>query len=156
MPGPAGRQAQNAALPLPSPGARRGLPKYSGPLAACMPDVVPNRAFYRMQPTSILCARVHSDANPRVHRPHPPQRAKRRRKTPQSAQTHPTAIFNPSLPSPAGTAQRAARPPRSNRQRIPYKTTGGDVPHRNAAANRRAQDALCRALAHPFRDGKEK
>ena len=75
-----------------------------------------------------------------------PRRAERCRTAPQPAQAHPTAIFNPSLPSPAGTAQRAARPPRSNRQRIP---------HRNAAANRHTQDALCRALVRSCRAGRK-
>ncbi len=122
------RRMRRCRSPLPARGA--ACPNIPVPLPACIPDVVPNRAFYRMQPTSILCARVHSDANSRVCRPHPPRRAKRCRKTPQFARAHPTAIFSPSLPSPAGTAQRAsaspakqpaARPPQNNRRRPPSK-----------------------------------
>ena len=68
-------------------------------------------------------------ANPRVRRPRVPRRAKRRRKTPQSAQAHPTATFQSFLAVPAGDgpARSASlqnnwrRHPSPERRRNPHK-----------------------------------
>ena len=84
-----------------------------------------------------------------------PRRAERRRKTPQSAQTHPTATFQPFLAVPGGDGPARSASPAKQPAARPRKATSGGVPHRNAAANRRAQDALCRAPARSCRAGRK-
>ena len=106
-------------------------------------------------PTAAVPARFlssHGERSDAAHRDSPHalprglRRAKRRRETPQPAQNTHHDAFQSFHAVPAGTAPRAARPPRSNRQRRP---------HRSAAANRRAQNALYRAPARPCGTGRK-
>ena len=106
-------------------------------------------------PTAAVPARFlssHGERSDAAHRDSPHalprglRRAKRRRETPQPAQNTHHDAFQSFHAVPAGTAPRAARPPRSNRQRRP---------HRSAAANRRAQNALYRAPSRPFGTGRK-
>ena len=129
------RAARRCKLPCAMPHAPRRA-KHS-----CAAAQVPARTCLRPAARE---ATPHSGANSRTYRPCPAASGA----TPYSAatRTNSASIFNLSLPS------RQGRP---SAQRVPRKTTSGGVPHRNAAANRRAQDALCRALARSCRAGRK-
>ena len=182
------RRMRRCRSPLPARGA--ACPNIPVPLPACIPDVVPNRAFYRMQPTSILCARVHSGANSRVRRPPRGERsdaAKHRNPHKRIPRRFSTLPCRPDRDGPARSAspakQPAARPPSKRRRQSPR--TGRALPSAGpsllgcegksklpqfaprsspaststqtslSAANRRAQDALCRALVRACRAGRK-
>ena len=139
MPGPARRQAQGAALPLPSPGARRGLPKYSDPLARL-------HAGRCAKPRFLSYAAHAHLMRARAQRRTPPVASAA---TPHSAATRTSAShvdFQPFLAVPGGDGPARSASPQNNQRRRP---------HRNAAANCRTQNALCRALPRSCRAGRK-
>ncbi len=148
---PHGAASCRARCPTPRREQSKAAPRRKFPRASLAPRGEQSKAAARRKfPHASPAPRgERSDAAQRYKSPRSPHGAASAA-TPQNAAIRTNAPYSDFSILPC--RPRRGRP---SAQRVPPQNNRQRRPHRNAAANRRVQNALCRALAHPFRDGKE-